>query len=400
MKIAWLAPYDINKLSPFIKNKRNKVTHACSWIVNLAEALVNNHDIKLHIITLSHLVSREEFFESNNISFHIIKTGIPFTRHGFPPYLPLDALTGFYFESKRIKNQIEHIEPDLVHAHGTEYAYGLSAINCGYPSMISIQGVINEYYKVDKSFRNLLVSHYELDQIKRCKYFACRTKFDAGFVKAHNPGAEIFTLQEAVNNVYFEEIWRPNDSKTILFVGAICKRKGVEVLLRSLPFVQKYIPDFSLCLIGNGSHDYLNYLKKLSVDLGVEGNVKFLGFKTAREIADWHIKSRMLVLPTYADNSPNSVFEAMVSGLPVISTSVGGLTSIIENGKTGLLTVPGDPKALSEKIIYLFENTQVCKRLSEQSRMIARPLHLPDNVAACAVEIYNRIIEYSKTKME
>lgn len=397
MKITWLAPYDINQLGAFIKAKKKPPSHACSWIVNLADALAKRSEIELHIITLSPHVCRDQAVQANNISFHFLKSGFPFIGHGFPAYFPLDVLTGFYLEVRKVVSQIEKIKPDLVHAHGTEYAYGLSAISSGVPFLLSIQGVITEYHKVDKSFRNLVVSYLEQNQIKRCKYFACRTKFDSDFVKTHNPNAEIFTLQEAVNNVYFKANWQDEDSKIILFVGALCKRKGVEVLLKSLPYVKKIVPGVSLCLIGNGAKKYISYLRDLSRKLGVEGNVRFLGFKTPQEIAEWHIKSCMLVLPTYSDNSPNSVFEAMVSGLPVISTKTGGLPSIIEDRKTGLLVDPGNAEALSQEIIYLFKNSHVRKYLSEQSRMAARELHSPEYVASEAIKIYKHIIQEAKS---
>ena len=78
--------------------------------------------------------------------------------------------------------------------------------------------------------------------------------------------------------------------------------------------------------------------------------------------------SAVLIHPSHIDNSPNSVAEAMASGLPVIASNVGGIPSMIENGVTGLLVEPRNHRQLAEAVISLLHNEAERKRLASGQR--------------------------------
>ena len=82
-------------------------------------------------------------------------------------------------------------------------------------------------------------------------------------------------------------------------------------------------------------------------------------------------KANIFVLPTYAEAMPMSVIEAMAAGLPVISTTVGGIPELIENGVDGLLYAPGDVNALAEKISFLLDNKNIRIEIGGKARVKA-----------------------------
>jgi glycosyltransferase involved in cell wall biosynthesis len=120
--------------------------------------------------------------------------------------------------------------------------------------------------------------------------------------------------------------------------------------------------------------------------------VEFLGFRTAAEIARLHLDSQLLILPSAMDNSPNALTEAMVSGLPVVATAVGGIPSLVEHGKTGWLVPPGDATKLAEAIEGLLRQPEQRRCLSENARIVARSRHAPDAVADQTIAAYREIL--------
>lgn len=393
MKIVLLAQYNVYLLKSKLKFSRNIGTLSCSWIVNLVNELAKNEKLDIHLITLTPVIPYSQIIKKNNIKFHILKNNVPFTSRGYPYYFPFNILTEFYFEKKYIINEINKINPDIIHAFGTEGPYAMAGVSSKYPCIISIQGIINEIVKISSTFRFKILSKYELKTIKKGVNFSCRTNFDSNFVKSNNNKAKIFKVFEAINPVYFNINWQPNASFNLVFVGSIIKRKGIEILLEAISIVKNHSNDILLYLIGSGTASYFDYLIKKCKSLKIEKNIQFLSYKTADEISNYHLKSQLFVFPSEIDNSPNSIAEAMVSGMPIIASNVGGIPSMIEDNKTGILIKPDAPEELAEKIIYLFNNPYERKRLGDNAKNLAREIYLPKNVAKETLKVYKEIIE-------
>jgi glycosyltransferase involved in cell wall biosynthesis len=394
-KVVWLAPYPILSLEPEIHVKRRpSMEHPCSWIVNLSNALAERSDTELHLVTESSRVSSTQRAQKGRIAFHVVKTGIPFLNRGFPPWLPLDILTGFRATVVRLLKEVQAIEPDIIHAHGTEAAYALTAVRTRLPCLISIQGIITEYFKTDPCLRSRIVRHYEQDCVRRARYFTCRTSFDTQFIRSVNPNARIFTIHEAMNPVYFQNEWRVRDEDRLLYVGSLEARKGLDVLLEALKLVVQAKPKTVLTVIGGGTQ---SPYQQLCEHLQITRNVQFLGFQSAGQIAKHHLESQMFILPSGNENSPNTLAEAMVSGLPVIATAVGGIPSMVEHGRTGWLVPPRNPAELANAILQLLSDPELRARLGEAARQRARDRHLPERVAAHTAQAYHEILKLEAT---
>lgn len=392
MRVAWLAPYPVQLLEPSVQlARRQEAFHPCSWIVNLSRALAQRQDIELHLLTESTLVPCDQVVESGGIAFHVLKASLPLINRGFPAWFPLDVLSGFRYNVKHQVKEIERIRPDVVHAHGTECAYALAGVASGLPCLVSIQGIITEYYKTNPTFGLLVIRHWEQQVVRKAKYFTCRTNFDTGFVRAFNPHARVFTIHEAMSPVFFKNEWAVSDAPRILYVGSLEKRKGLADLLKAMPYVRNRLPDVYLDVVGGGG-SFLQELRAICSRLGLERSVNFLGQRTAEEIAEHHRQAQLFVLPSENENSPNTLAEAMVSGMPVIATNVGGIHSMVTDGETGLLVPPHNPAKLAEAILQLLEHPAERARLGKNARQIARERHWPDSVAAQTAAAYGEIL--------
>lgn len=159
-----------------------------------------------------------------------------------------------------------------------------------------------------------------------------------------------------------------NDAVRLLFVGAVGKLKGEKDLIKALAILRESKPNIKVSLLGYGAENLKDYCKELSVEEFIE----FLGAVSMAQRIEFFQKADIFVLPTYAEAMPMSVIEAMASALPVITTPVGGIPELIEDGKTGLLFPAGDADALAKRISFLLNNKEARIEIGKNARRKAR----------------------------
>jgi len=381
MRVAWLAPYPVETLAPPLRLARRRVSHPCSWIVALADALARRPEVELHLLTESPWVSESQTIRQNNIIFHVLRDAVPLTHRGWPAWLPwMSGFTGRFVE------ELRRIAPDLVHVHGTEHRYATAGLESGFPCVISIQGVMGEIARVWRTVGTRWQARREETSVRAGRYFICRTAFDSGFVRSRNPSAKIFFIHEAMRPEFFRNCWEPRPEPALLYVGSLARHKGLDGLLTALA----RLPAARLAVIGTGA---TSPWKTMCQRLGIEERVEFLGYRTAQEIAEQHRRAQVFVLPSRIDNSPNALTEAMVSGMPVVATEVGGIPSLVEDGRTGRLVRPGDPDQLAAAISELLGDWNKRAALGRAAREVARQRHRPETVAEQTIQAYKEILD-------
>jgi len=169
-------------------------------------------------------------------------------------------------------------------------------------------------------------------------------------------------------------------------------RKGTEVLIRAFKQFLLIHPEYKLILVGFGSKNYLEYIYGIINELNLENSVEFKGKLSAEKIKEMHNISDIFVYPSFIENSPNSVAEAMVSGLPIITTNVGGIPSMITNNHDGFLIPSNDIDALAKKMIEVAGNPSLKKGIGDNARITGLERHLPRKVGEISKDIYIKII--------
>ena len=137
---------------------------------------------------------------------------------------------------------------------------------------------------------------------------------------------------------------------------------NVACTLRAFAVIQARFPDTALTLVGTGSQE--QSLKALAADLGVRG-VHFVGRVVPQEIPAHCAIADVYVQTPSADNMPLSVLEAFATGLPVVSTAVGGVPTVLTDGVHGLLAPENDAHGVAARIIELIERPDYAKQLAE-----------------------------------
>ena len=134
--------------------------------------------------------------------------------------------------------------------------------------------------------------------------------------------------------------------------------------IRAFALVKQRFPEATLTFAGAGT--LRAPLEAMVGEMGLEG-VRFLGAVYGEVLNQVYDEAEIFVNTAYTDNQPATVIEAFAHGLPVISTNVGGVPYLIEDGRTGLLVAPDDHAALAAKIIELLQDPAQARRLSWQA---------------------------------
>lgn len=393
MRVLWLAPYPLQELTDKLLVKRPVAAGTGMWLLHLSQALAKDGSIELHILTFSHSIVYDQYFQLNGIHFHVVHYAFPLFSKG-PSLFYFNRLTRYKSLLSSIDKKIKAIQPDLIHAHGTEEAYSLAALKSKLPSVTSIQGIIHEIHRVAPTLEFRLQLPIERICLKRHHHFGCRTQWDSAVVRQFNPTATIHYMPEAIHPLYFATPRQSPEVPTVTFVGSLVDRKGIGILIQAIPDVLRQIPAAKFLIIGGGNQDYVNSLKLWANQRGISKQVSWLGSQTPTVIASKLAQSSVFVLPTFMDNSPNSLCEAMAMGLPVISTEVGGVPSLIEEGETGFLIPADNVKRLTQAILRMLKDDQLARQMGQKSQVIANERHLPANVARTTLNVYKTILNH------
>lgn len=135
-------------------------------------------------------------------------------------------------------------------------------------------------------------------------------------------------------------------------VGRLKPVKGHSDFLKAASIISGKLPDTSFVVLGDGP--LMRSLRDEAYGLGLNGRVHFVGFKA--DVLDWIAALDLLVFSSHSEGIPNALLEAMSLGVPIVSTAVGGVPEVIEDGVSGILVPPKDPEALAQACLELLSD--------------------------------------------
>lgn len=310
-----------------------------------------------------------------------------------------DSSLEFYWQ--KIK---EIFNPDIVHVHGTEFSYGLSYVKaCGNHNVIaSIQGIVSviaRYYTTGIEYnyvnRPLTLRDFikrtsianeqtgfekrgknEIEFIRSLNHIIGRTEWDKAHSYAINPQITYHHCGETLRSSFYEHKWRYEDCEphSIFISQASYPIKGLHILLKALPLVLNQYPDSKIYVAGDNIIDvsyfrmsgYAKYLKDIIKENHLEGKVLFTGSLNEQQMCERYLKSNVFVCPSSIENSPNSLGEAQLLGMPYIASFVGGIPEIVNWNPEALYRFE-EYEMLASKIVHIFDARDGFKDLSDLS---------------------------------
>ncbi len=217
-----------------------------------------------------------------------------------------------------------------------------------------------------------------------------------GFDVDHDPDITFADNQPADSK-------KNNETVNVLFLGYISKAKGALDLLDSIKRVVAQNKNVRFIFAGpmireeknivhiNNPKDTEVSVRRILEKSCCQDHIRFLGEVIGRQKTDAFMGADIFVLPSYSEGFPFVVLEAMAAGLPLITTRVGALPEVLEDGKHVLFVQTGAPDELAEKIVALAENSQLRRRMGTENRRLVKEKFNLTVFAQQMEKIYNDV---------
>ena len=392
------------------------------WMLGAADALLESgNNILLTVATVSSKVKELTKLQGEKITYYLLPYGRGNQKRN-PEYEP------FW---KIVK---QDVHPDVVHIHGTEYSHGLAYVDaCGADNVVvSIQGMKSAYYyyyyygltrwEIIKNitFRDLLrgspirgrknfekQSAYEIELLRKVKHIIGRTSWDRALTWAINPEAQYHFCNETLRNEFYDGVrWNYNACRkhSIFLSQAGYPIKGLHQVLKAIKLVWREYPDTIIRIAG---HDitkdktirekihfttYGKIILKMIKKLNVTNAVTFTGNLNASEMKREYLNCNVFVCPSTIENSPNSLGEAQILGVPCIASYVGGIPDMMKGDEDHLYRFE-EVEMLALKICEVFSMQNV---KNDTARFLAEERHNKDRNSSALLGIYKIITQIER----
>ncbi|MGE5554982.1 MAG: glycosyltransferase family 4 protein [Methanocella sp.] len=194
-------------------------------------------------------------------------------------------------------------------------------------------------------------------------------KIPAHKIKVIHNGVDTKKFQPAADKRKIKgELGFNPDDIAIVSVGRLYARKGLFTLIESMPPVIKKFPNAKFIISGKGQSDEMQKLITHATRLGVIDNIIFTGYYPDQKLPKLYQAADVFAFSTFYEHHPFAVLEALSTGLPVVTTTVGGIPETIQSGKNGFLVKPFDEEAFADRILYLLEHKTFASEMGAAAR--------------------------------
>ncbi len=328
--------------------------------------------------------------------------------------------------------ELKNFAPDVIHIWGTEYAHTLAMVNAAEAAgllekcVISIQGLCSVYaghyaegvaYSVQKAFtfrdlvrcdniqqqqaKYVLRGRNEIAALQKARHVIGRTDWDYACAMQINPKLQYHFCNETLRESFYEGQWRYEGCRKHRIFASSCEYpvKGFHYLLEAMGEVVKTYPDATLAVPGkdflavDGLHrsSYQKYMISLVKKYGLAGKIQFLGRLNADQMKAEFLAANVFAMPSTIENSPNSLGEAMLLGVPCVSADVGGVTNLMTHGEEGFAYQSTAPYMLSHYIKKVFAMEETAAAFGKAARVHASKTHDPEKNLQDLLRIYREL---------
>lgn len=315
---------------------------------------------------------------------------------------------------------INDFKPDIIQCFGSECPFALIAKDISVPVVVHMQGFVNiydmsssmccrvtDYYKF-YHYNPFSILHFWYRNTKRnsanqrekilmsCnKYFLGRTDWDENIVKNFSPNANYYHCEEALRSDIMDcglkWSFKKSSQMRLVTISSASSLKGNNLILQTAKILTEFGFDFEWRVAGN-----VDSFKLFESILGLKHedySIKLLGMIDANNVAKELASAEVYVHTAIIDNSPNSLCEAQIIGCPVVSSFVGGIPSLVMNGKTGLFYPFNEPHTLAFLLMNLHNDEDRLSFLSKNERNVAMERHNKQKIINNLCNIYKQIVK-------
>lgn len=336
------------------------------------------------------------------------------------------------------QKEIQQFQPDVIHIWGTEYAHSLAMVNAaekesvldravisiqglcsvyarhyaeGVPAAVQLGGTLRDFLRRDNIANQAKTyaqrGEFEVKALEKARHVIGRTDWDRACAQRIHPDIRYHFCNETLREVFFEDCWSYDQCVKHSVFASSCSYpvKGFHYLLEAMAEVVKHYPDAAVYVTGDSflsaggwkgklrQTGYKCYLAALAKKYGLQEKLHFLGSLNAQQMKDAFLRANVFAMPSTIENSPNSLGEAMLLGVPCVVSDVGGVTNMIAHGQEGYVYPSTAPYMLSHYIQEIFAMEEKAEQMGIKARMHARKTHDPETNLETLLAIYRKIGE-------
>lgn len=426
MKILWVCNVPIPRISA---DMNVNAPNICGWLTGFANSIEKIDSIELYIAFPQLGIKEIKAGTVGKIHYYA------FSQPKLLGFLPVeDQVHESKYMREHLRRIISKVSPDLLHIFGTEYPHSLVAaeeFNNPEKTVVNIQGLPSFYwmhfnngvpYKELKRFTlsniargNLLQQAEkmkrrgmtEISTIKAVGHVIGRTDWDEACTKEINPKVQYHFCNESLRDSFYSGSWEyQNCEKHSIFMSqAATPIKGLHFMLRAMPEILKNYPDAHLYVAGNDLtktdslygklkiSSFAKYIKRLISEYSLEEKVTFTGSLTEQKMKERFLKSNVFVSPSTIENSPNSLGEAMLLGVPCISSDVGGVKNLLKHEDEGYVYQTDAPYMLAYYVKKMFAMEKQAETIGAKAKEHAANTHNRERNLEVLLKIYEDILK-------
>ncbi len=358
-------------------------THPGRWVLNHALAQKRHAGLDVEIVSIEHKATCDFVADVEGVRVHFLRT--------FHPYR---AATGFLLDRWRVARTVRKLNPDVVHAHGTEDAYALAAEWTGRPVVITAQGLMtNILPRLNQPPHMMMrfIECWERRAFRKARDVIAKSEYVEKSLRKRYPHLVLHTIP----NTYQEDLDAPIRAFTrpmLVFVGSVSRWKGVDMIAEAMPRICSEVPDVSFQMIGNsskpGSYE-VDLIAQLRETLG--NAFVTHGFKAPPDLFGILRSSQVLLAPSVEDMFGNQLIEGLMCGLHAIVADETALAENVRGFGNGTIVPQRDAKALAAAAIQVLRHPP-SDADREAARQRIRDFMSPARVAARHKALYAELV--------
>ncbi len=416
MKIIWI----MNFIPPEVAGIMNAPkTASGGWIQGMRREIVKCGDPKIDLTLL---------FAIN--SSKIVKGHCDGEKYDYVG-IPEDRLAEGAAECYR------SIGPDAIHLWGAEFENSLVFLHAAEKvgmidkTVVSIQGLASvialhaadglpqkvkhgrTFYDLARkcavvnSIRNLEKrGRFETDALRKAALVVGRTDWDYACVERLGLADKYRKCNENLRDSFYQSSWSYENCRkhSIFFSRGDSPIKGLHYMLEAMADIKKFYPDVHLYVAGNDPTykksrllrflkitSYGKYIASLIIKYNLENCVTFLGYIDEENMKNNYLSSNVFVLASSIENSPNSLGEAMILGVPCVAADIGGVSSMMTHGKEGYIYQGNAPYMLAYYVRSVFRDPEGAGKMGKKAALRAGITHNREINTKRMIDIYREM---------
>lgn len=402
MKILWFLAAPYGEFGKAILGEGSKISGG-PWIEAAAKVLLDYApDSELCFVSTAAIKDTVTVREGNRL-YHCFHFGSAYKLEHYS-----DSMR------KEMANFVNQYNPDIIQFWGTETPFNLAAAEtCDkVKSVVLIQGLINaickypngnisakemcgrellswlQYGRYNKTLR-LYEKHAENERrmLSVTKNVIADTDWCEMFVRSINKNIKCHRVPLQINEQFSKVQWDPEhiNRHSLFCIAERGGYKGLHIAIKAMVIVAREIPDVTLTVPGSDlskidarRNVYIRYLRRLIKNTGMEDRVRFTGPLNAEQMAEHLSTSHVFIMPSCIENQSSSLREACAVGTPSISSYAGGALNFLSDKVNGFIYRYEEYEILSQRILQLFGDDELARRLSCEARKLFSDMYSQD----------------------